>query len=311
LASPEFCGYNAAVAVEVLIEPGPVSDRLKEIAIGFRVEGHLFAAIGDPAPDSPFVVANQLYPWEKASDWCREYLASAVESALMWADFSAPLEFAESDRVRIRPRPVFGLARSCLESASQAAWVMTSESPQELALRHLRLMYSDFEEQRKALRLQGDRAEQADLQIDRFLSRIGAEFDRGKVEARIAYLDTIRGAAKVMGLNPDAVEYLWRLASGSTHGKRWAALEINRVDLGEEYEPGQHRVVRTPKPEMLLEVLTAAYQFIKFGVAVYAARSGADPFELRKTALLAVAHEMPVPAERESERRALIERLSQ
>jgi hypothetical protein len=299
------------MTMEIAVEPGPVAERMKEIAIGFRVEGHLFSAIGDPSPGSPFVAANELYAWEKASDWCHEYLASAIESALMWAEFSAPLEFDESHRVRIRPRPVFGLARSCLESASQAAWIMTSDSPHELTARHLRLMHSDFDEQRKAYRLQGARVEQADRQIERFLSRVDSAFDRGKLEARIAYLDTIRSAAKAMGLDPDAVEYLWRLASGSTHGKRWAALEINEVVLGEEYEPGQHRVVRTPKPEMLLEVLEAAYQFIRFGVAVFAARSGASYAPLRQAALLAVAREMPVPADREGARQALIDRFTQ
>jgi hypothetical protein len=34
---------------EVLVEEGhPLAVRLKEIAVGFRVEGHLFHSIGDP-----------------------------------------------------------------------------------------------------------------------------------------------------------------------------------------------------------------------------------------------------------------------
>ncbi|MGY1776907.1 hypothetical protein ACI8AV_13705 [Geodermatophilus sp. SYSU D00804] len=296
---------------EVIVDRGPQYEQLKELAVGLRVEGHLLHSIGDPTSSSPFAEANALYRWEKASDWCYEYLSAAIESGLMWADFSAPLEFHESARVRLRPRPIQGLARSALESASQAIWVMTADSPEELAIRHLRLMYADFEEQRKAYKLQGNRVEQAKRQIDRFLSRVGPELQEADVKRRVTYLDTIRGASTEMGMNPDAVEYLWRLASGSTHGKRWAALDLNEVELREEYEPGQHRVMRTPKFEPLLKVLATAYEAIRFGVAVFAARSSADIGPLRRAALLAVAREMPVPAERERERQELIERLSQ
>lgn len=296
---------------EVLVEKDhPLAVRLKEISVGFRVEGHLFHAIGDPDPNSPFVEANAFYQWEKASDWCHEYLSAAIESALLWADFYAPLNFDPSDRVRLRPRPIQGLARSCLESASQAIWVMIAEEPRQLSVRHLRLVNSDFAEQRKAYRLQGERIENAKRQLERFEGRYTSTFEKADVTKDVTYMSTVREAAVAMGVEPDEAEFLWRLASGATHGKRWAALEINEVELGQEYEKGQHRVARTPSLGALVAVLSLAYRAVQFGVVVFAARSGADLQACRRSAMLEVAREMPVDPKREGERQAIIDLLS-
>lgn len=83
-------------------ENDPNASRLKEIAIGLRVEGEILHSFGDPSEDSPFAEANDLYPWEKASDWCREYLSAALESALLWADFHMPLSFGPETKVDVR-----------------------------------------------------------------------------------------------------------------------------------------------------------------------------------------------------------------
>ena len=302
--------YAACVLEPVRIdEADPLAVRLKEIAIGIRVEGHLFDSIEDPAPGSPFVEANALYPWEKASDWCHEYLSSALQSALLWADFYAPLSVPDGSVTHIRPRPAQGLARSALESASQAAWVMTAEAAEELAVRHLRLMHSDFVEQRKAYRLQGDRVESAKAQLELFMGRLAEQFEAGQVTAAITYMTTIRETAVARGTDPDSAEFLWRLASGATHGKRWAALEINHIEQLEEYEDGQWRVSRTPRLDSLVSILGLTYDVLKFAVAVFAARSGADVVAARRDATLKVAQEMPVQPERRQEHAALIEAL--
>ncbi|MFC5264973.1 hypothetical protein ACFPJ1_22905 [Kribbella qitaiheensis] len=187
---------------------------------------------------------------------------------------------------------------------------MTADSASELALRHLRLMHTDFLEQKRAYNLQGERGANAERQLATFLARVVPSFEVAQVKKNVTYLSVIRGAAAEMDANPDEFEYLWRRASGATHGKRWPVFDINDVELGEEYEPGQHRVMRTPRLQALIEILAAAYQTIKFGIAVFAARGGADLLAGRHAAILAVAKEMPVAPEREHEREALVERLS-
>ncbi len=113
--------YVVAMLEAVLLESSPEAAALSELAIRFRVEGsllHGFASV--PEPGSPFSEADALFESERSSDWCREYLSAALESALVLADFHAPLAFASDHRVNIRPRPIYGLARGCLESAAQA-----------------------------------------------------------------------------------------------------------------------------------------------------------------------------------------------
>lgn len=293
-------------------EDDPNAVRLKEIAIGLRVEGEILHSFGDPAVDSPFAEANDLYPWEKASDWCREYLSAALESALLWADFHMPLSFGPEARVNVRPRPVQGLARSALESASQATWVMTADTPAELSLRHLRLMYMDFEEQRKAYRLQGDRVDAARVQVATFVERLKGRFDVDDVKKRIRYMDTIRVAAQLKGIDPDEAEFVWRLASGSTHGKRWAALELNDIELIEEYEAGQFRSSRTPRLDFMVRALDIAYDVLAYSVAVYGARCGGrveGMLTAKREAFITIAKQLPIDPGREGERTALLDQL--
>lgn len=293
-------------------EGEPLARRLTEIAIRFRVEGHLFHSFGDPSPESPFAEANAHYPWEKTSDWCREYLSAALESALLWADFHAPLSFAPDAAVNIRPRPVQGLGRSALESASQSVWVMTADRTTNLARRHLRLMHSDFIEQRKAYRLQGLRIDKAERQLETFTKRLHGRFELGEIAQRITYLDMIRASAESMDRDPDEFEFTWRLASGSTHGKRWAVFENNDIEVLEEYEPGQIRTLRTPRLDVLLRVLAIAYETIQHGVVVFAARSGialSDYKVLLGDAVAATARELPVKPGLEDQRNQIVRSL--
>ncbi|MDO5712350.1 MAG: type I restriction-modification system subunit M N-terminal domain-containing protein [Micrococcales bacterium] len=296
----------------LLAEDDPNAVRLKEIAIGLRVEGEILHSYGEPVLNSPFAEANDHYPWEKASDWCREYLSAALESALLWADFYMPLSFGPEAKIDIRPRPVQGLARSALESASQAAWVMTGDTPEELSLRHLRLMYMDFDEQRKAYRLQGDRVDAARAQLATFVERLAGRFDLDDVKKSIRYMDTIRVAAQLNGIDPDEAEFVWRLATGSTHGKRWAALELNDIELIEEYEYGQFRSSRTPRLDFMVRALGIAYDVLAYSVAVYGARCGArveDMLKAKREGFIKVAKQLPIDPDREGERTALLEQL--
>jgi hypothetical protein len=304
------------VIEDVLIDPDdPLSRRWTELALRFHVENYLFHSLGDPAPGSPFNEANVLFQWEKASDWCREYLSAALQSASMWADHHAPLSFNPVGKVLIRPRPVQSLARATLESAAQAVWVMTADNPHDLVVRHLRLMHGDYVEQKKAFRLHGDRVDLAEEQLSKFKQRVGTSFDESTVFKDVTYLATIRGAAEALSgigkpLSPDETEYVWRLASASTHGKRWAIFELNDVENLEEYEPGQLRVARTARLDVAFRAMATAFEIAHFGVAVFAARSGLDYFAAQNDAVRRVAEEIPVKAGHEVERQELVDRLS-
>ena len=302
---------------EIVVDTAdPFRHGLTELALRFRVESYVFHSFGDPTPESPIAEANAIFHWEKASDWCGEYLSAALQSASMWADFHAPLSFDPQARVLIRPRPLQGLARSVLEAASQAVWVMTAETPVDLAQRHLRLMHTDLLEQRKAYRLQGERIDAAQRQLDTFKDRIGrSAVDTAVVLKDINYLTMIRAAAAALNalgkqIDADEAEYVWRLASGSTHGKRWAMFELNNVQNLEEYEPGQVRVSRTTRLDVAYRALALSYEIAQFGVAIYGARAGHDYLEAQRRAVLEVAKEIPVDPEREVERQEVVARLS-
>lgn len=296
-----------------LLEPNdPVAKRLTELAFQFRVEGAVFHAIDGPMPGSVLADADAFFPSEKASDWSREFLSAAVESVLMWADFHAPLEVAPGAVVRIRTRPVQALARSALEASSQCLWVLDAASPDEMSRRHLRLLHDDHLEQRKAYALQAHRVDGAEEQLNRLRTRLQALSGDPSPKKAPAYVDMIRAAARTMKRDPDTFEFVWRLASASTHGKRWAVFDNNDIEVIEEYEPGQVRTARTPRPEILLRALGVAFDVVQFAVLVYATRSG-FPFDdydkLKKDAVLSLASEIPVKPDRESEHARLIEQL--
>lgn len=316
------CGASLACKTLAMIEEIAVNrsnryaSALIELALRFRVEGSILGSFDDPTPDSPFVEANGIFEWEKASDWCREYLSAAFQSASMWADHHAPMTFDPKAVVVIRPRPLQGMARSVLEAASQAVWVMTGDSNRDLAEKHLQLMYSDYLEQRKAYRLQGKRIDAAQAQLDKFKQRVEqSHVDSAKVLKKISYLAMIRGATEALSamgkkIAPDEVEYVWRLASGATHGKRWTAFELNDVERLEEYEPGQLRVSRTTRLDVAYRAFSLAYEMAHFGVVMFAARSGLDYFSAQQAAILQVAENIPVAPNRERERQDIIKRLA-
>lgn len=126
-----------------------VSRAWVEVAQGARLSSHMLSNIGDPADDSNFSVITAMYPWEKASDWCRSYLSAALEHLKLWADYAAPLKFHPQHEVTHSFRPAYTLARAALEASSQAVWMTASTSPRECAVRHLSLIRWDFEEHRK------------------------------------------------------------------------------------------------------------------------------------------------------------------
>lgn len=259
-------------------------EKWAEIAHGARFNRYFLFGVGDPGPGSSFAAINKYYPWEKASDWCREYLVAANQHLALWADHAAPLKYHPEHVVRHDLRPVQTLARAAIEAAAQAVWVMGGSSAKECATRHLRLVRWDIEEQRKAApESEKQRFKDADAEL---LKRVSGDSQAQEWKRLTTYLEVLRWAAKDIGYDPDEAETLWRASSGAAHGKRWPALALQHVIRGEEYEPGQHRTIRVPDPKAMTVVLQLAERLTSHAAIKFGQFSGLD-----QAAILARCHE--------------------
>jgi hypothetical protein len=248
-------------------------DEWVRVAQTSRIMHRVLTNVGDPAPHSALVQINELYPWEKASDWSRGYLTAALQHLVFWADHIAPLKFHPEQRVEHTLRPVQTLARAAIEASAQAVWMLSGNSAQECARRHLRLIRCDIDEQKKSLPL----AEKVRMdEADKILLARVSEGCSSKDLGPISYFDAIKSACLKVDVAPEEAELIWRAASGSAHGKRWPTLALQHVVPGEEYEPGQFRTIMVPEASAITDVLSLADKMTSYGVARFADLSGAD-----------------------------------
>jgi hypothetical protein len=254
----------------------------------------VLAHVGDPTQGSNFAQVNAFYPPELASDWCRGYLAAALEHLTFWADHIAPIKFTEDAEVIHRLRPVQTLSRAATESASQAVWLMDGETARQCALRHLSLMLHDLGEQRKAASTSEDKARVMAVRTTVF-ERLGGLVTEKDIPVFPGYMETVRYAAKVASQkggktvdldDPVEIERLWRGSAGSAHGKRWPSLELQIVVRGEEYQPGQFRTVQIPNPDVMTRIQKLADGVTSYGVLRFADFAG---FESQLSEILADA----------------------
>jgi hypothetical protein len=285
--SPRYC---TCVAERI-----PVNEAITrpwvEVAQGARLSARMLSRMGDPAADSNFAQINALYPWEKASDWCRSYLSAALEHLSLWADYAAPLKFHPEHEVVHTFRPAYTLARAALEASSQAVWLTAGTSARECALRHLSLIRWDYQEHRKSVAsTEGKQAIDAmDATLLERMSGVLAPEDL----YRPNHFTVLRDASSVIERDPADVERIWRAASGSAHGRVWPSLTLQHVVPLAEYEPGHFRTVRVPDADGMTEVLTLAQQMTLHGVLRYADYAGEDIPELMEEARLWLASVIP------------------
>lgn len=266
--------------------------RWKEVAVGARWAARVLSQTGDPTPTSNFAAIDKLCPNEKASVWCRGYLDASVEHMSFWADFVAPLRFHPEHRVVHQFRPVQSLARAAIESSAQALWLLLGDGPKECARRHLSLMRWDVEELRKSLPLtQKVQAKDVDAGL---VAMVAAVFTEDEIRPPAGYLYLIRDVASRIGRDPDESERIWRAASGSAHGKRWPAIELQTHVRGEEYEPGQFRSIAVPDPDAITRVVDLADQMLAKAVTVFLQYSGADFNAAHKDAIRWLASISPL-----------------
>lgn len=103
------------------------------------------------------------------------------------------------------------------------------------------------------------------------------------------YEKTVRHAATTQSKDPDRWAYLWNIASGAGHGQNWFSLEGYSLEMGEEYEPGYHRVTRLPGPDFITEIVEAAADTLQYGVLKWA-QIGGYPYQERYTEALHEIH---------------------
>ena len=245
-----------------------------EVAQGSRMSNHMLQAMPDPAPGSKFAKVNAEYPFEKASDWHRSYLAAALEHLILWADIAAPLKFHPEHEVTFSFRPAHTLGRAAMEAASQAIWVTSGDTAQECGRRHLSLIRWDYLEHRKSESDPQVKARVAERDAV-LLKRVADSFAEADLRPP-SHLSVLRAAAPVAGLDPDKVEAVWRAASGAAHGKTWASLALQHVVPLDEYEPGQFRTLRVPDSGPMTEVLKVAEHMTAHGVLRHADFCGVD-----------------------------------
>jgi hypothetical protein len=261
-----------------------------------RINERVLSRVGDPAPGSNFAQVAELFPFEKVSDRARAYLRAGLDHLMMWADYAAPLKFHPDQELNFTLRPTYTLSRSAMEASSQAVWLMDTRDPIECIRRHLSLMRWDLNEHHKSKK--GNPAEQAQVELrhNDLLRRVSRVFQPEDIAQPKGYGQVIRRACEATGLELDAdtAERLWTAASGAAHGKYWASIDLQTVQVGDEYEPGHHRPVQIPDATAMTEILEAANTLTQYGVLRYADYSGADIPALLNEAVGWVAQNIPV-----------------
>jgi hypothetical protein len=160
-----------------------------------------------------------------------------------------PLIFHPDQVVNVTLRPAYTLARATMEAAAQAVWLMDTRDPIECVRRHLSLIRWDLQEYRKSKTDLSDKQAISATEDD-LLHRVSRVFEPGDIKPPRGYLDVIRTAcdAKGLDLEADAAERLWSAASGAAHGKYWPTLELQRIQVGEEYGRASTARVRGSSP---------------------------------------------------------------
>lgn len=248
-----------------------------EVAIGSRIISTLLDLVGDPEPGSNFAWADSQYPFEKVSDRARAYLKAALEHLIFFADYAAPLKFHPDQAAMFTLRPTYTIARAALEAAVQSVWLVDVRDPRECIRRHLALIRWDLQEHRKS-KIEPSAKAEVQKRENELINRVSAEFNPEEIRPPNGYLQVIREAvsAESIALSPDDAERLWRAASGVAHGKYWPTLDLQRVEVREEYEPGHFRTFQVPDTSGMTEMLRASFNVAQYGVIRYADYAGAD-----------------------------------
>jgi len=271
------------------------SRRWTAVALSARLNHRVMMTVGEPRPGSNLADVGELYPFEKLADRARSYIMAGIEHMLMWADFTAPLKFHEEQVANHTLRPAYTLSRATIEASAQAVWMLNTLDQIECVRRHLSLIRWDLQEHRKSM-LDLNEKRVIQLREDDLIQRVSPVFTADEIRPPTGYLEVIRSAcdAKSLDLDADAAERLWRAASGAAHGKYWPTLELQNIELGEEYEPNHFRSIQLPNASAMTEVLEAANTISSYAVILYAQYCGADVAATVRQAMAWLGERVPL-----------------
>lgn len=231
----------------------------------------------DPLPGSQLDQVDAIYRWEKISVWTRSYLLSSAEHLSMWADLVAPFDLTPGAMNKVRMRPYLLLARSGLEAAAHAIWVLNVKPYEECVQRHVRLMHHDFLMHVKALIARGSDPSAIETRISDLKSRATAlPLQANPTDKPPGYEALVRHAAEATSNDPREWAYLWNAASGAGHGQNWFGLEGFDLIPTEEYEPGHFRTASIPDPIYITQTIDAATLALVWGTLRWLELGGHD-----------------------------------
>ena len=278
----------AAIRIPI---PDDQSLRFTELAQGSRLIHQVHSQVGEPAAESNFFRAAELYPFESIAQQSRRYLDAAFEHLLFWADHVAPLKFHPEQITNFTLRPCFTLARAALEASAQAVWLISTTDPVECKRRHVCLRRWDLDEQAKWA--EGERKIELRNEDRDLVARVAKVFTTEQVRPPGGYLQVLQLACtnKDLKLNAGHVERLWRLASGATHGKQWPDEEFRQPAAT---APPELASALFPDTSAMLEILEVAHQMTQIGALQHAAYSGADISALIEDARVWMTENMPL-----------------
>jgi len=245
-------------------EPGTQVDaatmeRWAGFALHIRTYSGVLAEVTVPSEGTPFARADNLYPSESISQWCREGLRSALEHLGVWADHAVPLQQFEGQVVQHSGfRWSFTLMRAALEGAAQSLWLSSSSNSHEAMARLVRMVRHDLGEQATAWTAIGRDTATVLARLARHEDAAAQLVEHGKDTPRLpAMVDLVKSGASGCGLDAGLYEGHWRVCSAAAHGKDWAIQELQTfTGQGEEWRPGQFHLNGHVDPAKLTEVLS-------------------------------------------------------
>lgn len=269
-----------ADGINLLALPQDQQDRWAAVTYRIRACDLVLARTVDPVAGSALHLADAIYPREKVSSWARSYLLAAAEHLGFWADLVAPYEFVDGAVNKVGFRQYLMLGRSGLEAAAHAVWLLDVPSGtfQECVQRFVRLMYRDFNYHRDALVTGEADTDLADQRISNLTETADQlPFEAPRTPRPPGYEKLVRNAAIVIGADESRWAYLWKAASGATHGQNWFGIEGFDLLAKAEYEPGFYRTLSLPDPTFITEMFEAASETLTQGTLRLLQFGGHDP----------------------------------
>ena len=167
------------------------------------------------------------------------------------------------------------LCRAALENGAQARWLLEPDDRTERVTRRLRMAVRDARERCAAtMLLAPDAAAAAECteHLQDRLTRFGGLGEAAGIPRRRVTGDKapgwgalVRQAAAPTGLEPDALNALWRIASGYAHGQVWATLATASMEQQlrgrAEESVSVYRV--TADVSMVFTIVSSAFMVIK------------------------------------------------